>query len=211
MVVMAEMGSSGMRGPKGDKGDQGEQGTPGPINGGVVYTRWGKKACRAGAKLVYEGIVGGGHYNQHGNGANYLCLPKDPQYISTTPPAWKSLLYGAEYETGNRVFNKPLHDYNVPCAVCLAPKKISKLMIPAKMSCPSSLTREYYGYLMIERHNHPRNVVYECVDKDAEAIPGSKKNTNGALFYFVEAVCNHGLPCLPYQASKAVICVVCTL
>ena len=31
---------------------------------------------------------------------------------------------------------------------------------------------------------HKRNVVYECVDKDAESIPGSIAHTNGALFYW---------------------------
>ena len=166
--------------------------------------------CRHGTELVYEGYAGGGEHNQKGNGANYLCLPKDPDYLSTTHPAAQSYLYGAEYQSHNKIFSGNTHDYNVPCAVCYVPKKSSKLMIPAKTSCPTSWTKEYYGYLMTEKHDHNRNAVYECVDLNPDVIAGSEKNTNGALFYFIEAVCAHGLPCGPYIARRAVTCAVCT-
>ena len=36
-------GVPGPRGPQGQRGSQGVAGPPGPRNGGVVYTRWGKK------------------------------------------------------------------------------------------------------------------------------------------------------------------------
>ena len=183
----------------------------GPANGGgVTYTRMGKTTCRQGAERIYEGYAASGWYNHKGNGANYLCLPKDPQYLSTANPAADSYLFGAEYETSNRVFGKTTHDYNVPCAVCFAPKKSTKLMIPAKTSCPKSWTREYYGYLMTEYYGHYANKQYECVDHYPDVIAGSARNRNGALFYFVEAVCNHGLPCGPYVAGRAVTCAVCT-
>ena len=182
----------------------------GPANGGgVTYTRWGKRTCRRGTERVYEGYVGGGWYSHKGNGANYLCLPKDPQYLSTTRPAAQSYLYGAEYQSSNRIFGKTTHDYNVPCAVCHVPRKSSKLMIPAKVSCPKSWTREYYGYLMTEYYNHYANKQYECVDYYPDII-GSSKNTDGALFYFVETACGYGLPCGPYIARRAVTCAVCT-
>ena len=49
-----------------------------------------------GAQLVYEGITGGsGHQDQSGGGDNYVCLPKDPQYMSTHVPAAYSYMYGA--------------------------------------------------------------------------------------------------------------------
>ena len=179
-------------------------------NRGIVYTRWGKTTCRQGAELVYEGYAGGGHYTQKGNGANYLCLPKDPEYSSTTAPSWQSLLYGAEYETNNKIFSGNTQNYNVPCAVCHAPKQSTKLMIPAKTSCPTSWTQEYYGYLMAERENHNRNAVYECVDHNPDVIDGSQMDKSGALFYFVVAVCNHGLPCTPYVANRAITCVMCS-
>ena len=82
-------------------------------------------------------------------------------------------------------------------------------MIPAKITCPTTWTTEYQGYLMAERSNHKRNAVYECVDKDAKGIPGSIANTDGALFYHVQAQCN-GLLCPPYDRVKELACVVCT-
>ena len=50
---------------------------------------------------------------------------------------------------------------------------------------------------------------YECVDKDAESVPGSSPNTNGGLFYHVEASCT-GLACTPYVDEKELTCAVCT-
>ena len=36
----------------------------GPANGGgVTYTRMGKKTCRQGAQLIYEGYAGGGWFH----------------------------------------------------------------------------------------------------------------------------------------------------
>ena len=82
-------------------------------------------------------------------------------------------------------------------------------MIPARLSCPSSWTQEYYGYLMANSHVHHRTM-FECVDQYPQSVPGSRANTEGALFYHVEVKCNYGIPCPPYDAQKEVMCVVCT-
>jgi hypothetical protein len=81
-------------------------------------------------------------------------------------------------------------------------------MFPGKISCPTSWTMEYSGYLMTSDEDNQKKT-YECVDKDPESIPGSSANTNGALFHHVEAQCN-GLPCPPYDTAKEMTCVVCT-
>ena len=202
-------GQKGERGEKGDKGDTGPKGPAGPKSGGVVYTRWGRKSCptNTGAELLYEGIAGGSHYRHSGGGANYVCLPKVPQYSSIHVPPYYFYMYGAEYESVNGIFSGK-HDHNVPCAVCYTSTKEVKLMIPACTSCPSSWTVEYKGYLMTERHNHARNV-YECVDESPESIAGSHSNVDGAQFYFIGTTCT-GLPCPPYVANRAITCVVCT-
>ena len=201
--------SMGSPGPMGPPGEQGPQGPPGPSTGGAVYTRWGRTICpnTTGTELLYAGITSGSPYNLYGGGANYLCLPKDPDYLINGIPPYYSQLYGTEYQ---HPVPFPLHDRNVPCAVCYTAKRISKVMIPAKTSCPKSWTTEYAGYLIAERNVHQRNAVYECMDSDGEAIPGSEANTNGALFYHVIATCNNGLPCPPYVTSKTITCVVCT-
>ena len=177
---------------------------------GVIYTRWGKLRCRTGVQMIYSGLVGGGHYNQKGNIARYLCLPRNPQYLSTESPFAASYIYGAEYETGNKVFGKTTQDYNVPCAVCLSPRKGAKLVIPARVSCPSGWTEEYYGYYMSSYHGHSLNVNPECVDHVPDVINGSEANTNGILFYFMQVTCGSGLPCGPYISDRAITCVVCT-
>ena len=115
-------------------------------------------------------------------------------------------VYGAEYENPIQGTN----EHNVPCAVCLAASRETVLMIPAKTTCPTSWTTEYTGYLMtVHRHTHQRSM-FECVDQSQESVPGSQADTNGALFYHVEATCN-GLQCPPYVEEKELTCVVCTM
>ena len=202
----------GDSGEKGDAGQSGVQGPPGPRSGGVVYTRWGHHDCPdvTGTEMVYSGRATGTHYTHHGGGANYLCLPEDPEYTLPSRPGVNAAgrLYGAEYEapiTG-------AHDHNVPCAVCDAMSRERVLMIPAKTSCPPSWTREYYGYLMTESIGsstiHYRTT-FECVDKDQESIDGSHANQDGVLFYHVEATCT-GIDCPPFDPAKELNCVVCT-
>ena len=44
-------------------------------------------------------MAGGGHYSHQGSGANYVCLPLDPDYEELThAPSSKAYMYGAEYE-----------------------------------------------------------------------------------------------------------------
>jgi len=117
-------GTNGLAGSKGQKGESGVSGPPGPTAGGVVYTRWGKTTCSntSGAELLYAGRAAGSFWSERGGGANYLCLPEQPQYSTYTSGSQygRAYLYGAEYHTTS-VANGPLqsfHDHNVPCAVC---------------------------------------------------------------------------------------------
>ena len=174
--------------------------------GGSVYTRWGNSDCPATAELVYSGIAAGHWYRYSGGGANYLCLPEEPQYYDEVRAGVQaySRLYGAEYE-------QPLggsDDHNPPCAVCFVSRS-SSLMIPAKHTCPSHWTQEYNGYLMSERDSYSSSM-YVCVDKELESLPDSERSTDGALLYNVEVDCGYGIPCLPYDETKELSCVVCT-
>ena len=207
-----QRGPTGLQGERGEQGPSGIQGPPGPSSGGAVYTRWGRTVCpvTTGTELVYKGLAAGSDHLKTGGGANYLCITEQPQYLSSTIPAYRTALYGAEYH-GPVVGS--LHDHNVPCAVCYTSQRSSKLMIPGRITCPQSWTEEYEGYLMTERSdhsNHKHTVVYECVDKNGEAVPGEARDTNGALFSHVGAFCNVGLPCPPYVANRPITCVVCT-
>ena len=97
--------STGDKGDNGDKGDQGDQGQPGPVKGGVLYINFGRKSCRSGTQLLYEGITAGSHYTYKGDGANYLCLPKFPQYLSTVLHDSESYLYGADTKPTTKYSN----------------------------------------------------------------------------------------------------------
>ena len=171
----------------------------------------GKRSCPniTGTQLVYAGRAGGSAYTQ-GGGAEKLCLPLDPDYIDnsrSTSPSSYSTLHGAECETTGGPHHT-FHDHNVPCAVCCASTRVAMIMVPAKTQCPSSWTREYYGYLMTEHSSHRRSS-FDCVDVNPDVVPGGTGSTNGALFYHVKASCN-GLQCPPYQANRVVSCAVCT-
>ena len=218
-------GLPGRDGPPGRNGEQGPAGPPGPRSGGAIYTRWGKSSCPQveGTELVYSGITGGTPYNHNGGGSNYLCLPEHPRYSPTLTyrgqtdasdryaSRYTSKVYGSEYEF-------PLqgtHDHNVPCAVCHVSTRPTVMMIPAEYLCPSTWTREYYGYLMTESKGTSsdirRRAMFECVDQDQESLRDSEGNTDGVVFYHTEAACAHGhLPCPPYDNNKELNCVVCT-
>ena len=206
-------GRDGKAGPTGAQGRPGSQGLPGPRSGGVTYVRWGRTTCpnTEGTEVVYTGRAAGSHYTHKGGGGNYQCVTEEPENFDFGPgTADHSLIYGAEYEIAGNVpaSNLPLHDHNVPCVVCFVATREAVLMVPGRFSCPQNWTREYYGYLMAERHNHHRST-FECMDVAPETVLGGHDNHNGALFYHVEPRCG-SLPCPPYEEEKEMTCVVCT-
>ena len=177
--------------------------------GGVVYVRWGHTSCPStGAQLVYSGRAGGSAYSDKGGGGNPQCLPLDPNFYRTVSGAqpWV-FMYGAEYQDTNPLISGS-HDTDVPCAVCYVPTRSTVYMLPAKYTCPSGWTREYFGYLMSERYSHARST-FSCVDYSLKPVTGSSQNNDGFLFYTVEGVCG-SLPCPPYHRDKELSCAVCT-
>ena len=177
---------------------------------GATYTRWGKISCPnvTGTELIYAGRAGGTYFNTRGGAAIKLCLPEDPDYLTETAGlSGQSEIWGAEYQFSGNI-HSGIRDYNVPCAVCYVSTRASVLMIPAKTQCPSSWTREYYGYLTAEHDTHHRSS-FECVDTSPEVVPGSSSNVEGALFYYVGGNCN-GLACPPYESNRILSCTVCT-
>ena len=202
-------GPRGMAGPAGPKGDTGVPGPKGERGDGVVYVRWGHDSCPdGGAQLLYAGRAGGSIYAHSGGGGNPQCLPLDPSFYRTISGAQgHAFMYGAEYQDTNGLVANS-HDTDVPCAVCYVPTRNTLYMMPAKYECPSNWTREYFGYLMSERHNHGRSQ-FSCVDHSLSSVIGSNHNHDSFLFYPVEGVCG-SLPCPPYSRDKELSCAVCT-
>ena len=207
------VGEKGMHGDTGLRGPQGEQGPQGPVTGGVIYTRWGGTTCPTdqGTQLLYSGKAGGTHKHHKGGGANYLCMPDDPDHLQH-----QSGVQGQGYIAGVQYYYSSLPSlssnnyHNVPCAVCYVSTRSVSVMIPAKTQCPTHWTLEYIGYLMSEYRNHDGRTMYECVDKDPESVPGLDANSDPtAFFVLVEPYCND-LSCPPYDAEKELTCVICT-
>ena len=181
--------------------------------GGVVYTRWGKSSCpdTEGTELLYAGRMGGKDYAGHGGGSNYLCLPNNPQYLGyESGVQGDSNIYGAKYGTSGG----PLSSSNykaIPCAVCFSSNRSTHVMIPARIECPTSWTREYYGYIMAEavKYGTRPSTMYECVDHDPDTLPDVGATGWPAVLYLVEVVCE-GIACPPYSAEKELTCVMCT-
>ena len=189
-------------------------GPPGPTAGGATYIRWGRTTCNssAGTQLLYSGRAAGSRYTEKGGGANYLCLPDDPDFLRYTDGIQttnRGYLYGTVYEANSSppAFGS-MHNHNVPCAVCYTPTRGTMIMIPAKTTCPPSWTREYYGYLMSADYRHQRSM-YECVDNDPESVTGSGSGRNEALFDFIESRCN-GIACPPFAEGREIACTVCS-
>ena len=208
-----EKGPQGEKGEKGAIGPQGPTGPAGPSVGGVVFTRWGRSICPStpGTKLVYDGIAAKSDHSDKGGGINYQCLPKDPQYLTyySSVSTNRGYIYGVEYHVHDGPLSS-LHHHGVPCAVCLTYTRGIVLMIPGKYTCPRDWTREYYGYLMAERHNHVNPSTFECIDSFAESITGTGTDSPGGILMHVESRCANPL-CPPYVDGKELTCAVCTI
>jgi len=157
---------------------------------------------------VYAGRAGGSDFTQNGGGSNPQCLPLDPNYYTRQSGSQHyGYMYGAEYENTNGLVANS-HDTDVPCTVCYVPTRNTLYMIPAKNTCPTGWTTEYFGYLMSERYYHHRSQ-FSCVDHSLTLVIGSSHSHNGLLFYLIRGVCG-SLPCPPYDPNKELSCAVCT-
>ena len=186
----------------------------------MTYTRWGKTSCpnNTNAELVYSGRAGGTYHLARGGSSDRICMPDNPDYpaeaidISSSPASqFKNTVQGLEYEVDYSLPGNPLtdvHNHNTPCAVCFVPTRDTTIMVPAKTVCPSSWTREYYGFLMSDYDGNYRTS-YTCLDIAPEPVPGTVSNSNPSLLYHSVTDC-HGIACPPYENNRMLGCVVCT-
>ena len=195
-----------LSGQKGIKGGKEER------NGGTVYIRWGHDQCPSTAQLMYSGRAGGPHFDHTGGGSNPQCLPLDPNFLAPiNGTQYRAYMYGSEYRT-HTDSNSLIHGRNnadVPCAVCHVSNRTAVYMVPAKYTCPSGWTREYYGYLMAEWYDDYRSQ-FVCVDNALKQVPGKPTYDGGWQIHFIEGRCG-SLPCPPYDETKELSCAICTM
>ena len=141
-------------------------------------------------------------------------MPDDPQYMRGYTPeqqGWVTI-EGVELESRNGPLSiYGLNQKNMPCAVCYVERETT-IMIPATDICPRGWVEEYDGYLMtaVSKSGYEdKRTMFECVDRFPDTVRGLGGNTNGAVFYHVEARCN-GLACPPYNPQRELACVVCS-
>lgn len=90
--------------------------------------RWGSHSCPSTAVLIYKGQMVASDRQSVGGGANYLCLPENPEYPDSQglTASYSDLIHTYyAYDKGK------LNHHMVPCVVCEAQNRVSKLMIPA--------------------------------------------------------------------------------
>ena len=155
---------------------------------------------------MYSGRAGGTD-----GGADHLCMPITPEYLQFTSGNQGVPLHGVEYRAGDNSSLSSVENHNVPCALCYTTTRVTVVMIPAKVNCPTNWTMEYNGYLMTSHSNNHRST-YQCVDRDPETVPGtsSEQSSDDALFYHVEAVCTGDYCPLYRDNGKELTCVVCS-
>ena len=201
-------GPQGPQGPAGMKGDKGEC-----VSSGATYVRWGRTVCPPGAERIYFGLASSTGNNVDGGTDESLCLPYDPEYLSNDTSNWAvGTLYHIEYAIhGDPSFPLAnLHRKNTPCAVCYV-NRSTILTIPAKYTCPTGWTREYYGYLTAEHTvSGRRRKDTICVDVNSVS-GGGEGHTHAACACFMDIKCNNkGHACPPYAERKPLTCAVCS-
>ena len=157
-----------------------------------------------------SGYAAKSYYTHSGGGVNYICLVKTPQWPVGVEAGFQgtSYIYGVEYQELLTSQSSLIHD-DAPCTVCHVDGRGELLMIPGKRECPTNWTMEYHGLLVSQKSDQTK-ADYVCLDSNPETVAGGGSDTNGGLFYAVEADCGYSLPCPPYIDGFEIACVVCT-
>ncbi|KAH3806514.1 hypothetical protein DPMN_134837 [Dreissena polymorpha] len=100
--------------------------------------------------------------------------------------------------------------HQVPCAVCLLSSATS-LMIPGRTDCYPGWNKEYSGYIVTGYAGYSHGTEYVCLHRRPESVVRSGHNDNKNNLYFVEANCQSGLECPPYENGRELACVVCSI
>ena len=170
-------------------------------------------------RSLFTGYAGGSNWNVSGSGSNYLCLHQTPEYDRPVSGSdiGRAFVDGVEYRIHDFPPFVSQHNYDSPCAVCRVTSRGTMIMIPARVSCPTGWTREYYGYLMSAYFDFKRTE-FICLDGNLEVVGETLENESGSAIYLVEVRCRDpdpdsntgGLPCDKFPAGNELSCVACT-
>ena len=170
--------------------------------------------------------MAGPDISSNGGGSNYQCLPDDPEYNSYRVPVTMSSLRNIVYIESPNINGVNLHVQRVPCIACESQRRVTLIMIPGKIRCPTSdWTLEYRGYVMSEYehlegdHGNFEGAKscgrgnYVCVDEASDPL-SIKPKTYGGVLHTVSALCtgDDALYCSPPYKNddSALSCAVCS-
>ena len=169
----------------------------------VSYIRWGNTTCPYGANTLYKGTAVGGRHTDKGAPSNLLCLPQNPMRYSYNQPG-DALATPVEYRSGGSIDHASCR--NMPCSLCEATGRSSKIMIPSHYVCPDGWNKEYNGFIMAGHYTHEGSSMYYCIDENVEQIRSTGGcDSTAQLFYTVRGYGSH----IP-KDGHALSCVVCT-
>lgn len=102
---------------------------------------------------------------------------------------------------------------HLACSHCRSISRTAVVVQMAMKTCPNGWTKEYDGYLMAPGKQHKGE--YICVDRDMQEPNGQVtfgKSNDGSVPELKEVTVLCGsLPCVTFEESKPIDCVVCTL
>ena len=163
------------------------------------------------------GIIASASAGATGGGVDFLCLPTNPEWLSTTSVSYFNQIGSVSYQHNGYIFASYTDNKRARCAQCYTNSRPAVMMIPGHYSCPTYRTREYYGYLMAseESRNHPSR--YICVNSNPSYLSYSSSSYYSTSSYltFVRADCS-GSGTLDecssgeYVHGRVLSCVVCS-
>ena len=177
-----------------------------------TYTRWGANSCPDKSRMLYDGFMAAGKYNENGGGATYTCMARGPEYTGAEgkDSRGSSRLYSVDYWTSHLpkagTFQK-VNYHDASCAVCEVPTS-AVVTIPGTQKCPSGYEVEYKGLLMSGKSSDLHLTENICVDDAPVGVRGQRTgNSKGARVHPVEVQ----IPPIVngYKQGREVGCAVC--
>jgi len=168
----------------------------------TTYTRWGANSCPDKSKMLYDGFMANGRYNEPGGGADFQCLPRGPEYNAKV--GWRDVnsatLYVTDFYTASLPAGgtyRKVNYFDASCSVCEVPSS-AVLTIPGSQKCPTGYERQYKGMMFAGRAQDNHIEEYVCVD---DAPVGARGTSFGKLL----ARNANAARLVPVEMSKAPI------
>ena len=191
-------------------------------NPGAIYERWGRQDCPSDGTLLRAGIMAHSPDSTstswgRGGGSNYLCLPYGENAEWDAPKSGKQssgLIRRVEYQLSNVQTWASINNYDAPCAVCQAGGgRRTSIMVPGRLTCPTSMTTEYSGFLASSYYTHSKSE-YACIDVNAMVEPKGSSSSDSTVAYLYTTEFDRTVwPVYPgqgYRVNRDVPCSQCT-